>query len=468
MVRPTAPAPARTPATRDQADAYRFGVRRMEAALARGDTVLLHEQLRSQRRAAFAGVLLALLVLGGVAAHGRFTSATNWRSEKIVVTKSAGTMYAVAQRLDLLVPVANLAAARLVLAALGVEGASGATATPVADRVLAAAPRTAVAAVPGASGVQPEAPGPSGGWAVCDTVTSDATPRLVGTTVVAGVANPVAGAGVAVLAESVGELWAIVDGTRYRVDAGDRAVLDALGTDRRAARPVGAALLASVPTGPDLTVPALPRGDGPPGVDARSGDVVSLGDSRFLVLPTGLREVPPLAGLALAAASGRRIVEVPESVVTALPRLSAPSFGAWPRPPQRWADAATEPVLCRVSAPGETRYPEVVVGATAPVPGDVVTVELAQRDGPGPRADAVVLGAGAGGPVRIGGEAEGTVALVSTTGVLHVIRDRATADALGVGDPADAPGWALRLLPAGPGLDVDAARRVVDVLDRVG
>ncbi|MGD9985602.1 type VII secretion protein EccB [Pseudonocardia sp.] len=399
MVRPTAPAPVRTPATRDQADAYRFGVRRVEAALVRGDTVLLHEQLRAQRRAAFAGVLLALLVLGGVAAHGRLTSATDWTREKLVVATTAGTMFAVVPNPSRLVPVANLAAGRLLLAVYGVDGGSTAVPTPVADAQLAGAPRTAAAAVPGASGVHPDGPGPAGGWAVCDTVGSSGLER---TTVVAGVApGGPAGTGAAVLAEGAGQAWVIADHRRYRVDPGDRAVLEALGADRRAVRQVGAALLASIPEGPELTMASRDR----------SGD--------------------------------------------------------WPRPPARWADAVAEPVLCRVATPADPAHPQVVAASVVPVAAGAVTVDLAQGDGAGPRADAVALGAGAGGPVRLASD-PARLALVSTTGVLHPITDDRTAEALGVGDAAAAPDWALRLLPVGPGLDLDATTRMVDVLDRVG
>lgn len=399
MVRPTAPAPARTPATRDQADAYRFGMRRMEAALVRGDTVLLHEQLRSQRRAAFAGVLLALLVLGGVAAHGTFTSATDWTKEKLVVARTAGTMFAVVADPPRLVPVANLAAGRLLLAAYRVGGGPTALPRPVADEQLAGAPRTAVAAVPGASGVRPDTPGPTAGWAVCDTIENSA---LTSTTVVAWVVpDDLPGTGAAVLAESGGQAWVIADNRRYRVDPGDRAVLDALGADRRAVRPVGAALLASLPEGPALTTAS--RG--------RSGD--------------------------------------------------------WPRPPARWADATSEPVLCRVATPADPRHPQVVAAAVVPATAGAVTVGLAQADQAGPRADAVVLGAGAGGPIRLASDPS-RLALVSTTGVLHPVTDEGTAEALGIGDAADAPDWALRLLPVGPALDLAAATRMVDVLDRVG
>ena len=52
-----------TPATRDQVDAYRFGLRRLEAALVRGDPVPVHEQVRAQRRAVAAGVVLGVLGL---------------------------------------------------------------------------------------------------------------------------------------------------------------------------------------------------------------------------------------------------------------------------------------------------------------------------------------------------------------------------------------------------------------------
>ena len=65
-MRPDA-APTRAPATRDQADAYRFGLRRLESALVRGDAVPLHEQVRAQRRAALAGVVLGALAAAVVA-----------------------------------------------------------------------------------------------------------------------------------------------------------------------------------------------------------------------------------------------------------------------------------------------------------------------------------------------------------------------------------------------------------------
>src|SRR5690606_19318812 len=103
------------PATRDQADAYRFGLRRMEAALVRGDPVPLHEQIRSQRRAALVGVVLGLLGLCGSALLAAVSPQPDWRRQDVVVGADSGALYAVARGPDRLVPVANLPAARLVL-----------------------------------------------------------------------------------------------------------------------------------------------------------------------------------------------------------------------------------------------------------------------------------------------------------------------------------------------------------------
>jgi peptidoglycan/LPS O-acetylase OafA/YrhL len=88
------------PATRDQADAYRFGLRRLEAALVRGDPVPLHEQIRSQRRAALAGVVLGLLGLCGAAVFAAISPKPDWTRQAVVVGAGSGAMYAVAHGPD--------------------------------------------------------------------------------------------------------------------------------------------------------------------------------------------------------------------------------------------------------------------------------------------------------------------------------------------------------------------------------
>ena len=180
----------RAPATRDQADAYRFGLRRLEAALVRGDPVPLHEQIRSQRRAALAGVLLGLLGLCAAAVYALVVPRPDWRAQAVVVGAGSGAMYVVAHRPDRLVPVANLVAARLVLGALRSGGASdadpgGRCRSSVPDDALAARRARRPPRCPGRWPSSPVGPWPPR-WAVCDEVGADG--RSSGTTVVGGAA----------------------------------------------------------------------------------------------------------------------------------------------------------------------------------------------------------------------------------------------------------------------------------------
>jgi len=106
------------PATRDQVDAYRFGLRRLEAALVHGDPVPLHEQVRAQRRAVAAGLVLGVLGLAGALVTGLVNPQPEWQRKDLVLGSPSGALYAVAHDPDRLVPVANAVAGRLVLAAL--------------------------------------------------------------------------------------------------------------------------------------------------------------------------------------------------------------------------------------------------------------------------------------------------------------------------------------------------------------
>ncbi|WP_214367183.1 type VII secretion protein EccB [Pseudonocardia sp. H11422] len=472
----------RAPVTRDQVDAYRFGLRRLEAALMRGDPVPLHEQIRSQRRAAMAGVLLGLLALAGVAVYALVVPRPAWFRQALVVGDSSGAMYAVAHDPDRLVPVANLAAGRLVLAALGAGGSGAGPATPVVvpDDDLARAPLTATAAVPGAVAVHAEGPGIAPRWAVCDEVGAAGRPRLVGTTVVGGTGEPAPGApadtGV-LLAVPGGDTYVVVDGKRHRVDPDDRPVLAALGLAGRTPRPASPGLVSGIPEGSPLATPVLRPGRAPAGVPGDIGDVVTTtaagGATRsFVVLAGGLQEIPVLAAQVLTAAGGTGPVAAGPGVVAATPLLDELDLTGWPVGPARWAEPADAPVVCWTWAAGADSAVSVLVGDRPPAPADAVPVVLAQGDGPGERADTVVLAPGGGGPVRatVPGQSAGTgpLWLVSATGVGYGVPDDASAAALGITRSDPAPEAALRLLPTGPALDVAAAARVIDVVDPAG
>ncbi|GAA5140861.1 type VII secretion protein EccB [Pseudonocardia adelaidensis] len=465
------------PATRDQADAYRFGLRRLEAALVRGDPVPLHEQIRSQRRAALAGVVLGLLGLCGAAVLAAVSPQPDWTHQAVVVGASSGAMYAVAHDPDRLVPVANLPAARLVLAALRAGGSTdvdpaGAVPVRVPDPVLDGAPRTPAAAVPGALAVRPGGPPVPPSWAVCDSVTSDGA--LAGTTVIGGAAPPAPDRPEdGVLLDAGGATWLVTAGRRHRVDTADGRATAALGITGRAPRAASPALLSLLPEGPPLVNPAVPgRGlRAPDGLPGRVGDVLVArppggAAQHYVVLAGGVQEVPAVLAELLVAASGSREPRpvgaadlAGAAVVDELP------VAGWPDVAPRVVEGADAPVLCWTWAAGGDPAGAVGTGPALPLAGRV-PVQLAQADGPGDRLDAAAVGPG--GAVREtgpGGEPDpGRLWLVSGSGVAHRVADEATAAALGITAAEPAPEGALRLLPTGPTLDLAAAGRVVDVL----
>lgn len=468
----------RAPATRDQVDAYRFGLRRLEAALVRGDPVPLHEQIRSQRRAALAGVVLGLLGLCGAAAYAAIVPRPDWTAQAVVVGKTSGAMYVVAGNPDRLVPVANLPAGRLVLAALrrGDPGsADPATATPVVvpDEALDAAPRSPVAAVPGAVAVRTDGPPLAARWAVCDQVGVDGGGPV--TTVVGGAALPATAAasdGV-LLAGPDEQTWLVTAGRRHRVDTGDGALRAAFGLTDRLPRPASAHLVSLFPEGPELVRPRIPGlGDRAPGLPGVIGDVfvdhpVGGAPQYFVVLPGGLQEVPAiLADLLRVASASGTVTPLDSDDLTGAPRVDDLPVAGWPARSPGMVETASAPVVCWTWDAAGDPAGQVWTGAALPLPAGSVPVSLARADGPGERVDAVALGPG--GPVRAAapGRAPGTgpLWLVSASGVGYGIADDDTAAALGVRGAEPAPEAALRLLPVGPALDLAAAGRIVDVL----
>lgn len=469
----------RAPATRDQVDAYRFGLRRLEAALVRGDPVPLHEQVRSQRRAALAGVALGLLGLCGTAVLAKVVPEPNWTQQAVVVGAGSGAMYVVAHGPDRLVPVANLPAARLVLAALrsgGSTGADPATATPVTvpDAALDTAARTPTAAVPGAVAVRPDGPAVPPRWAVCDRTTADG--HLVRTTVVAGMEPPepmAPGDGV-LLDGPDGATWLVTAGHRHRVDTGDGRVMAAFGLTARVPRAAAPDLVSLLPEGPVLATPEVPGrgGPAPRGVPGRIGDVLVAhpvgGAARhFVGLAGGLQEVPDVVAELLRVASGAsRAVPIDADELAGAELVDHVPVDGWPVGAPRLREPAESPVTCWTWTANGDPPGDVWVGAAEPLPATTPPVALAQADGPGNRVDAVAVGPG--GPVRAAGPGRppgaGPVWLVAATGVTFGVADDSTAAALGITAAEAAPEAALRLLPTGPALDLAAAGRVVDVL----
>ncbi len=268
-----------------------------------------------------------------------------------------------------------------------------------------------------------------------------------------------------------GSTWFVTDGRRHRVDPEDRALLATLGLAGRTPRPATAGLVSALAEGPALVTPE-PAGRGgpaPPGLPGRVGDVLVMRPGggmprHYVVLTTGLQEVPPVLGELLRVASGAATArEIGPDVLARAALVDDLPVAGWPASAPPLLDPATDPTLCWTWTAGAGG---MLAGAAPPVPSGSATVVLAQADGPGERVDAMVLGDGgavrATGPGRAPGA--GPIWLLSATGVGYGVADAATAEALGITRTEDAPEAALRLLPTGPVLDVGATVPMVDVL----
>jgi type VII secretion protein EccB len=114
-----------TPTTKSQVQAYRFVLRRMQSALVRKDAVMLHDPMRTHSRATVVGVCIAAIGLIGFLIFGIIKpQAKAPDKDGIVIGKPSGQVYVMIAKPDRkLIPVFNLASARLLLLARQEEAA---------------------------------------------------------------------------------------------------------------------------------------------------------------------------------------------------------------------------------------------------------------------------------------------------------------------------------------------------------
>lgn len=487
---------AREPVTRMQLDAYRFGQRRLESALARRDPVLLHEEIRGQRRVVSVGLALAIVGLVAAFGYAKVAGKPAWERQDIIAAKQSGRMFVVIHNPDRLVPVRNLVAARLVLAAARKSAGRGGSAgggvpTAIDDLALDKAPRTALAAVPGADGVAlPNADDLAdvGPWAVCDVT----APRAQTIVVARAGAGPTSNGMPVPVPDEQGLLLESPDHDFYLVTGSHRYRLDSVDAAQRAydlvdvkARKVSAALLSAIPEGRPIKMPTIPDvGDtAPGGLSAEVGDVVrtstGTGDKYYVVLAGGVQEISkPVSNL---IRTGQKVDRsqpprtVPSEQINAIARATLPGLDELPPLIPKVPQGAGSQALCwQWDVRG--RGGALTMGGQPPVPADQPSTQLAQADGLGPKLDMVSVPTGVPVAVRAvgadsGADGGGGLWLVSDTGVGYQVAagqngNNETAGALGVQPDAagPAPLQALRLLPEGSDLDLQSATRTVDVL----
>jgi type VII secretion protein EccB len=460
------------PVTRMQLDAYRFGQRRLESALALRDPVPLHEQLRTQRRVVALGLVAAVLLTCGLLAYVHLTGGDGWTGRQLVADERSGQLYVVLHRPDRLVPVDNLAAARLVLAATApaggpaglLDGSPGdALPTLIRPERLAGARFTARAALPGAPDTT--LPGddtplaPAAPWALC----ADAGGR---TAVVDGATGtrPLA-PGTGLVVAHRGADYLLTGGRRYRIGPGGAAAYDL--TDAMVGAPeLADAVFALIPAGPDLAGVRL-AGD-----DPSSGGVVAVdrpGQPRrfYVLVPGGAAEVPgPMAAL-LRAGRGEDLSRPPRVLdvgqIDGYPRQRLTGIDQYPPAVTASRDA---PVVCR-QWDDTGGNPVLSTAERFPAPDGQPMTTLAQADGAGPALDEVSVPAGSALAVSaVTGSNPGGPRgywLVSATGVGYPVADADTARALGIGTAVPVPVEVLTALVQGHPLDLAEAGRTADV-----
>ncbi len=475
-----------TPTTRSQVHAYRFLLKRMESALVRRDPVMLHDPMRSQVRAVLVGLFVAVLALGGFAGYGRVTGSADWQRQRIVLGRQSGAIYVVVHTPDArLVPVPNLASARLILATAAGDGGAGpgdgaAQPTVVSDDALAGAPRTEPAGIPGAPSVLPSPDHQiPDHWALCDTTApvpapaQGVGPGLV-TTVLAGVEHPGTplrpGEGLLVRSRD-GAAFLVYGGRRARVDLSPGPVSSALDLVGEQPKLVSTGLLNAIPEAPSIVPPVIPRtgAPGPPELPGlRVGSVFSVtragtGDDFYVVVPDGIQPVSRvLADLVRFSVGGNggTIPKVLPEQVADLPRSTVIDPSAYPQDTPRLLPAGATGTVCLDWSFTDGR-PQTAITIADAVPSPVPPTQLHQPTGSDDRVDYVYV-PGQGVAVRsvVPGQdpSTGTIFVVSPTGTVFGVPDVDTARILGIGDTFEpAPDEIIRLLPAGVALDEQAA-----------
>lgn len=475
--------------TRAQVNGYRFLIRRLEHALIRGDSRMIHDPMRGQMRALIVGLVIAVLITGAAGVLAFFKPMPNFGNSTIMISKSNGTMFVRIN--DRLHPVLNLASARLI---------AGKADPPkqVDDKFLNTVPLgPTVGVVGGPVGIHGGDDMQTSSWTVCDITQTPKVTETIGTFAVETAVlanNPVLDSDIRaaepdqmVLTTAGDETFLIYDGVRAPLDPTDPVLFSALGLDGVEVRTVSPGLLNAFPlVEPIAPVPIDGAGERTSYLESsyRIGTIVETTDSRGEQLYVVLRE--GLQPISAATADIIRYGE-PSSVAMTAPTPISPALVSevpvvdtlpvehYPAAAPRFVVAEPDRVICLAWQRGNSAAEatnRLLVGHRLPIPTNASPVRLATADGDGPGLDFAYLKPGSGEFVQAtGGEidsrAMGQLFYVADTGVRYHIKDLPTAAALGVvgaknadgseEQPQFAPWPVLSLLPAGPELSQQAA-----------
>jgi type VII secretion protein EccB len=475
--------------TRAQVNGYRLLVRRLEHALMRADSRMIHDPMRGQMRALLIGAVIAVLICGGAGVLAFFRPTPNFGNSTIMLSKSNSTLFV---RIgDHLHPVLNLASARLIV---------GKSDPPkqVDDKFLNTVPLGPTVGIVGApSSINGGDDMVTSSWAVCDStqlpsVTEQARASSVETTVLAN--DPVLSDNIravspeqTILTRVGATTYLVYNGVRAAINPADPTLRNALRLGDSEIRAVSPGLLNSFPL-VDPIVPVDIQGVGEPTSYLPEtypvGSILKTADSRgaqlYVVLREGLQPISAVTADIIRygnpqSPTASEPTGISPAIVSAVPIVHTLRVDRYPAAPPRFVHADPDRVVCmswQHNNSGAEATTRLLVGNRLPLPNDAQPVRLATADGGGPGLDSVYLRSGTGEYVQATGNephsrAMGQLFYIDDVGLRFHVTDEATATTLGLVGvktpgsknemPQSAPWPVLALLPPGPELSQQAA-----------
>jgi type VII secretion protein EccB len=466
---------------RDQAQAYRFVLHRVQAALLQGDGDAPEPPLRRIGIATFVSVMIAVLVVAGFGIVGLLKPGgkQGWQDQGVlVVEKETGTRFVYDPNDGALHPVLNYTSARLIL------NSDNVTVKLFSRKSLAGGPRGAPRGLPNLPDALPDAGGMiNGPWTICSGANGATAPPL-------SVSVGFTGAGTRVdntkallvqIAQPSGPptIYLVWNDTRLQV-RDPATALPVLNYQNAKLLTVADTWLNSVPPGPDLVAPALPnRGTVTayqmPGRVLRVGQVLKVGsegglhDQYWAVLSDGLAPVTPTAALLLLVDPATR---------AAYPDRPPGAIQIQPAEISHTSARAVVPDGFPNEVPTLDNFlvtdNQVVCAAYTSGASDAVRVSVepqppGQRPGSGPVGNGTVLmSPGKGAIIRRQphpGQSSDATYLVTDTGAIFPVPSGEVLGVLGYGGvtPVSVPGGVVDLMPRGPALDPARANSTVPV-----
>ncbi|HKD99236.1 MAG TPA: type VII secretion protein EccB [Micromonosporaceae bacterium] len=438
---------------RDQLQSHQFLSQRVISALVMRETDPPQSPLRRGIGAAFAGVMISVMVAAGFGVYGLLTKTggDDWKTNgSVVIERDTGAAYVFQD--GELHPMLNYASALLV------TGSAPRAVFREPASALGSVPRGVMLGIPGAPDSLPDAAhvvGPP--WTVCSV---DGTTSLVVASAPPG-ATSLGDRGLLVGDPATGGTELVWHGTRYAVAAGVLPALFGVVTPTDA----GAAWLNAIPQGPDIAPTSVP-GSGEPSAAAPGYDVGQLlstqvgtgGVQYWMVVDSGLAPITELQKDIAVSQGAADPQEISQADATAIHRAPPPGRSdaqSWPsRPPQ--LVPAPGAMCATFRDPGA---PTVSIGGVDRAPG----IPTGGRAGNGAvLVDRMAVPPGRAAVVRVMASANSTISgyyLVTDLGFRYAVATDDVLKMLGYRpDQAVAmPSAVVALIPSGPALDPTAA-----------